>query len=97
MNFVYILKSLKTNTFYIGETYDIDQRLLYHNDPILNQNSTKKGIPWEQFLILKVENRAIARRIEEHIKRMKSRKYIENLKQYPEMQTKLISSISNIK
>ena len=32
----------------------------------------------------------IARKTEAHIKRMKSRKYIENLKLYPEMMEKLI-------
>jgi len=31
-----------------------------------------------------------ARKIEAHIKRMKSRKFIENLKKYPEIQERLI-------
>jgi len=31
-----------------------------------------------------------ARKIEAHIKRMKSRKFIENLKKYPEIQKRLI-------
>jgi len=50
MHFVYILKSLKTSGFYIGETYEMSQRLMFHNDPILNKGTTKKGIPWEVYL-----------------------------------------------
>lgn len=94
MRFVYIIYSKKSDKYYIGETYEIEQRLMFHNSTDDNTNSTKSGIPWVLFLALQVENRIIARRIETHIKRMKSKIYIQNLKQYPEMQLKLINKHS---
>ena len=87
---VYILFSLKSNKFYIGETPGMASRLAFHNDVNKNTNSTKSGIPWDVFFFLEVENRIIARRIETHIKKMKSKKYLENLKKYPEISQKLI-------
>ena len=45
MHCVYILFSLKSNKFYIGETPDMASRLAFHNDVNKNTNSTKSGIP----------------------------------------------------
>jgi len=42
---VYILKSLKTQRFYIGSTTDYDKRLLQHNAG--NTKSTKPYRPWK--------------------------------------------------
>lgn len=41
---VYILRSLKTNKFYVGSTSDINRRLSEHNNG--KNKSTKFGIPW---------------------------------------------------
>ena len=94
MHFVYIIYSQKFDKYYIGETYEIQQRLMFHNSRDDNTNSTKSGIPWVLFLAIQVENRSVARKIETHIKRMKSKTYIRNLKQYPEMQLTLIKKYS---
>src|SRR5437868_2717648 len=77
MHFVYIIKSDLTGHYYIGETPNCAVRLEFHNDPIKNTNTTKLGIPWAAFWSLPVRDKSIARKIEAHIKRMKSRKYIE--------------------
>ena len=90
MHFLYIIFSVKTGKYYIGETPDVPARLAFHNNVVLNTNSTKTGIPWELFWYLKLENRGIAKKIESHIKRMKNVKYYENLKKYPELSEKLI-------
>jgi putative endonuclease len=90
MHYVYILKSIKTGYFYIGETPEVSIRLEFHNDVEKNTNSTKTGIPWEVFWILEVSDRKIARLIEKHIKSMKSTTYIVNLKKFPEISKKLI-------
>ncbi|MBK8495377.1 MAG: GIY-YIG nuclease family protein [Chitinophagaceae bacterium] len=37
--FVYILQSLKDGKYYIGETHDVEARLLFHNSG--KQRSTK--------------------------------------------------------
>ncbi len=94
MHCVYIIKSLKSGRYYVGETPLIEDRLEIHNDPLKNTNSTKSGIPWELFWSLEVLDRSLARRIETQIKKMKSKKYIENLKKYPEISAKLIQKYS---
>jgi len=91
MHYVYIIRSLKSDKFYVGETPDVILRLAFHNDPEKNTNSTKSGIPWEIFFVLELNNRVVARKIELHIKKMKSREYLMNFKKYPEMSDKLIS------
>jgi putative endonuclease len=42
--FVYILLSKKTGKFYIGQTNNIENRLMKHNSGL--NRSTKAGIPW---------------------------------------------------
>ena len=88
--FVYIIKSKKTNAFYIGETDDLENRIHWHNNLKLNTNTTKSGIPWEFFYTINCESRSQARKIEKHLKRMKSRKYLINLRKYPEISMKLL-------
>jgi len=87
---VYIIKSNRTGNYYIGETDKLVERIARHNNRDLNTNSTKTGIPWELFFMIKCGARDKARKIERHIKRMKSRKYIKNLLKYPEMVDKLL-------
>jgi len=90
MHFVYVIKSLRNGRYYVGETTDLNKRLKYHNDPMLNTNSTKSSMPWEYLIKIKCKNRRQALKIERHIKKMKSRRYIENLCKYPEMVEKLL-------
>jgi putative endonuclease len=93
-HFIYVIESENSGNFYVGETPDLQSRLDFHNDAIRNDNSTKVGIPWKLFWSLEVKDRGMARRIESHIKRMKSKKYIENLKQFPEITQKLLKKYS---
>ena len=44
---------------------------------------------WNLFLIIDCESKSQALQIEKHIKKMKSKTYIENLAKYPEMVIKL--------
>ncbi len=43
--FTYIIKSKIEETYYIGETDDLNRRLILHNEG--NTISTKAYIPWE--------------------------------------------------
>lgn len=88
--YVYVIRSIKDASYYIGSTYDTLKRLKWHNDKDRNQGKSRNKIPWEYHLILEVRNKTIGLKIEQHIKRMKSRQYVDNLKKYPEMQKKLI-------
>lgn len=45
MHYVYLLKSTKTNKFYIGSTSDLKKRFYEHNRGL--SAATKAGLPWE--------------------------------------------------
>ncbi len=51
---------------------------------------TARHEDWQIYFFIDDLNISVAKKIEGHIKRMKSRKYIENLKMYPEITEKLI-------
>ena len=94
MFYVYVIQSLKDNSFYIGRTSDLQKRLEYHNSHQKNLGITRHKIPWKYFFFLEVESSIIADKIERHLKRMKSRIYLQNLSQYPEISEKLIKKYS---
>ncbi|QBA63131.1 GIY-YIG nuclease family protein [Muriicola soli] len=94
MYYVYVIQSGLDDSFYIGKTSNLEERLLFHNTPELNKGITKRKIPWKYFFILEIGDLRLAGKIENHIKRMKSRKYIQDLKKYPEITQKLIKKYS---
>ncbi|NER09707.1 GIY-YIG nuclease family protein [Muriicola jejuensis] len=94
MHFVYIIHSTIDGSYYIGESSNVSQRLLLHNSKELNIGKSRLKMPWELFFVLETENRTVALKIEKHIKRMKSRKYIQDLKKYPEIGQKLLKKYS---
>ncbi len=91
VNKVYILYSNKLDRFYTGNTeLGIEERLEQHNSAYNKDSYTIKGIPWELYLTIECSSRYQARKVELHIKKMKSKKYIQNLKKYSEMKLKLL-------
>lgn len=94
MHFVYVIKSLVDDSFYVGETAELEKRLHLHNSEELNIGFTKNKIPWEYHFVLKVKNKCVAKKIERHIKKMKSRKYLNNLVVFPEIGNKLVQRYS---
>ncbi len=90
--YVYILYSENLNRYYIGSTVlDVGERLERHiNDYNGKTKFTHKVKDWQVFLTIECDTLTQARKIEYHIKRMKSRVYINNLSKYPEMKEKLI-------
>jgi putative endonuclease len=81
-------------SFYIGNTSNLAERLIFHNSPTLNIGITRRKIPWHYYYILQVDNALVAGKIENHIKRMKSKNYIINLKNYSETGERLIKKYS---
>ena len=75
--FVYILKSIKNDRYYIGSTKDIQKRLIKHNNGEVD--STKKFLPW--ILVFKQEypDLSLARKVESRLKRFKRRDFIEKI------------------
>jgi putative endonuclease len=81
----YIIFSPSHKKYYVGETEDFRLRLIQHNKGFYEDSYTKNVCDWEEYLIIECSNRTTARKIESHIKSMKSRKYYEDLKKYPEI------------
>ncbi|HRG39632.1 MAG TPA: GIY-YIG nuclease family protein [Bacteroidia bacterium] len=86
---VYILFSKQLSRFYIGSCLEIKLRINQHLEKLYKNSFTAKANDWEVFLT--IENLAYrqARNIERHVKNMKSKQYIDNLKKYPEIIEKL--------
>jgi len=87
---VYILFSKKLNRYYIGSCLDLSKRLDEHLQGFYPDSFTSKATDWELFLHINDLAYQQARQIELHIKKMKSKTYIENLKKYEDIQTRLI-------
>ena len=75
---MYILKSKSNSQYYIGQTSNIEVRLLRHNADLVRATANKG--PWEIFHVEKFNKRIDAIRREKQIKSWKSRKAIERLK-----------------
>ena len=88
MAFIYILYSQSIDSFYIGSCLDLDIRIKQHLNNTFN-GFTSRSDDWQIFFT--IENLAFeqARKIEKHIKKMKSKKFIKNLVLYPELSDKL--------
>jgi len=90
----YILYSKKIDKFYIGYSSDFSERLKYHNNPQKNRIWTKRGIPWETFLVINDLDSSMARKIEHYLKSMKSRKFLIELKNDPQKIKALIKRLN---
>jgi len=91
MHCVYIIHSEALDRFYVGETHDVLLRIDRHNSNYYQNKWTAKGKPWTLFLFIQCFDKHQALKIEKHIKKMKSKTYIQNLKKYPEMTSKLLN------
>ena len=77
MPYTYILYSGKLNKYYVGACIDLQRRLHEHNTGHSKYTST--GMPWVLNYTESFESLPLAKKRELAIKKMKSRKYIENL------------------
>ena len=68
-HFVYILQSLKDGRYYVGETSDVNARLLFHNAG--KQRSTKSRIPFRLIHVEEYATREEALKRERQIKSWK--------------------------
>lgn len=92
MDFIcYIIYSQSLNRYYVGHTSNFTERLKMHNDGCFGSKSyTSKAQDWKEFLLIPCSSVELAVYLELRIKRMKSRKYKENLKKYPEIIQKIV-------
>ncbi|MFN4957976.1 MAG: GIY-YIG nuclease family protein [Cyclobacteriaceae bacterium] len=82
----YVIYSPSIDRFYIGSTKETpEDRLMAHNNRVFGGKSfTSRAKDWELFLVIEGNNIHICRRIEQHLKKMKSRKYLCRLRDSPE-------------
>jgi putative endonuclease len=87
---VYILYSESLDKYYIGSFKDLTLRLDQHKNKYFDTSFTSRTEDWYLYLALPNLEYEQARKVESHIKRMKSKIYIKNLLKYPEIREKLI-------
>ena len=91
MSFCYILFSPSLNRFYIGSTQkSIETRLFEHVSKFFEGSFTSSSSDWELFHSISCENYRQALKIEKHLKKMKSKTYLKNLKKHPEIAERLL-------
>ena len=92
MAIVYILYSKIIDRYYIGYTIDtIVNRIEKHLENFYPKKYTAQAKDWLVHLQIECETNIQTRRIELHIKRMKSRKYLNDIAKYPEMISALLT------
>jgi putative endonuclease len=90
---VYILYSQQANSYYIGSCKDLAVRLEQHSAKEF-KGFTSNNNDWNLYYSIDNLEYEIARNVEQHIKKMKSKKYIENLTRFPEITEKLLLKYS---
>jgi putative endonuclease len=88
---VYILYSKSIDRYYIGYTENLASRLVQHNRHVFKGSFTDRSEDWDIYFLIECESESQAISIEKHIKKNKSRNYLENLKHYPEISRKLLA------
>ena len=77
---VYILFSEKFDRYYIGQTKDIDLRIVRHNSGLVV--STKSYMPWEIKLALPKETRSESMSLEKKLKNLNRMRLLEFIEKY---------------
>ncbi|MFC3881230.1 GIY-YIG nuclease family protein [Algoriphagus namhaensis] len=92
--FVYVIYSPSRDKYYVGQTSDLDKRLEEHNSHFYSESYTSMSDDWILTKSLPCQDRALALKIEKHIKKNRSRKYVDDFVQYPSIGERLISKYS---
>ena len=82
---VYVLYSQKLHRFYVGSCKDLSYRIDQHLNKEFEGSFTTAAEDWELFHSIDGLTYKQARSIETHLKKMKSKTYIQNLTKYPEI------------
>ena len=85
----YILYSKSIDRYYIGSCLDLEKRILEHNIGKNDRSYTKRASDCELYFVIDELEYEVSRKIENYVKSMKSRKYIENLRKIDELKLNL--------
>jgi putative endonuclease len=91
MHHLYIIYSKSSNKFYVGETHNIDDRIIKHNRHTYSDSFTKIANDWELVMFFNCSNREEATFLEKFIKKMKSRVFIEKIIDNPSILKDILS------
>jgi len=75
--YVYILFSASRDRYYIGETLDIEQRLVQHGTGVFRRSSTANTSDRTLVLAIPCVDRSVARRLEAFLKRQRNRGFLQ--------------------
>jgi len=89
MAFVYILYSNQLDRYYIGSCLDLELRIEQHSIGKFTSSFTTKAHDFFVYFIIENLSYKQARLIERHIKKMRNRTYLSNLKKYSDIVEKL--------
>ncbi len=73
---VYIMYSISLGKYYVGQTQDINNRILQHNSG--KGKYTSKGIPWRLIQTFECINRTEAVKLELKIKKRGIQRYLQD-------------------
>jgi putative endonuclease len=93
MHYCYIIYSQSANRFYVGETNNFLRRLEENNSHFFKSSFSSVANDWVEYLIFELPDITAARALEKHIKKMKSRKFIERLKTDIEFRISIVNEI----
>ncbi|OYU82179.1 MAG: excinuclease ABC subunit C [Flavobacterium sp. BFFFF1] len=85
MHYLYIVYSKSADKYYVGETYDVAERLLKQNNHLYDNAFTKIAHDWRVVLEYECLNESHAAYLERFIKKMKSRTFILKIINSPEI------------
>src|SRR6266436_6977378 len=87
--YIYVLRSVKDNQFYVGLTRDLPVRVLQHNNGLVT--STKKRIPFELVYWEGCINESDAAQREQYLKSAWGKRYIKSrLRRSPACETRAL-------
>ena len=84
MHYLYILHSTKHDKFYIGQTPDLETRMLFHNK-LSKTSFTSKYRPWTVFFFFNTPNRSVAMKMEKYLKK-KNKAFISRINDDADLQ-----------
>jgi len=91
MHYLYILFSKSNDTFYVGETYNIDERIVAHNNHYYKNSFTKIANDWECVLAFECDSETQAIYLEAFVKKMKSKIFIRKVIANPNILIDILS------
>ena len=83
--------SSSTNKYYVGETHNVHERILKHNNHVYSNSYSKIAEDWKLVLSFECDHKNDALFLEKFIKKMKSKIFIKKVISNPEILIDVLS------